>query len=385
MKTFNRASDRDLFGCKHIVVWAECLLSLLTVFAPLQAHAGDSPPLGNGSPEGEYVYRPRPRDPNFLGRGCFGEVYRLPDGRCIKIFADRKTNLSDELYKLNTTARCGGPRVYGLGNYNGSTGLVMDTVPIGEAVASFPRGGGLKQICGLGTAAKQAVTDSLAEFVGQGFMPDDFQGYLFVKDGKYSFKPMDCFNSPVERVPAAVATDRANGFLQAMFGPDSPQIRPRPMRPTGPLRTLPPYRGAATGSAAIGAGLEFIKETGVATQEQLLVPLVVGGGTVAFATGGRPGVTSFGTGLAGAIAASAGASALGASPNQAELAGAYGSFAGGFCTGNPAAGVANGIGIVGSYAGSGVVGVCAGCYKYGAGNFLGTLADVFWREGLVPR
>lgn len=165
-----------------------------------------------------------------------------------------------------------------------------------------------------------------------------------------------------------------------LSAPVQAAVRPPPPRPG-----FGQQGGAVVGGVLIGGGVEVIKETGLATQEQLIVPMLGANGVVAYVTGGRPALVGGGVGLGGGLAGSAVASAMGASANQSELMGAYGSFASGFCTGNPGAGVANGVGIVASYAGSGAVGVCSGCYKYGAGNFLWTLGDVFWREGLMPR
>ena len=382
------------------------LAVLLAVSAPLKAFAGDTPFVGGAmfsTPQDCWAGRPAPQAPNFLGQGAFGQVFQLEDGTCIKIFKSSSTSLTCEMEKLQTTARCGGPRMLGLGSYNGRTGILMDLVPIRQSVAPFPAA--FSTINALGPCAQQAVADSLAQFAHQGIIPDDFQGYLFKDGNKFKFIPLDCFCQNVNKSTPEKAVAAANAMLEGFF-PDGPRIRPKPaelppldngMRPApaqgspsrpSPARVGGPYSGSLAGGALIGASVQVAVQSGVASKEDLLLPTFAGTGALGYALGGKSGFWSAGLGsglgLAGGFLGSAGASACGANKNQSEVCSALGSFGAGFGTGNAAAGVGNGVAIIGSYIGE--AGCIAGTssYQYGAGNFLWTLGSVIWNEGLIP-
>ena len=361
------------------------LVMLFLAGTILDAVAGDTPSVGMSmfsTPQDCWAGRPAPQDPNFLGQGAFGQVFRLGDGKCIKIFKDSSTSLTCEMEKLSVTARCGGPKVYGLGSYGGRPGIVMELVPIHDATP-FPVA--FMKINDMGPCAQQAVADSLAQFAHQGTIPDDFQGVLLPKPGgKFKFVPMDCFCKEVKQSSPSAATAAANNMLEAFF-PEGPRIQPKPPKPSrSPLLATGPIGGSLAGGAAVGVGVQVIVDTGLVDREDLILPMLAVNGGIAYAAQGRPGLWGAGLGVVGGVAGSAAASALGANNNQGELAGAYGSFAAGFATCNPAAGVGNGAAIVGSYTGEGLYLLGSNSIKYGPGRFLWAVGQEFWYGGFLP-
>lgn len=348
----------------------------------LDAFAGDTPPSGLpmfSTPQDCWVGRPAPPDPNFLGQGAYGQVYRIDGGKCIKIFKDSSTSLTCEMEKLSVTARCGGPPVYGLSAYNGRPGILMARVPIHEAIAPFPVA--FMKINDMGPCAQQAVADSLAQFAHQGIIPDDFQGYLFKEGNRFKFVPMDCFCKEVKQSSPSAATAAANNMLEAFF-PEGPRIQPKPPRPS--LLAMRPIGGGLAGGAAVGVGVQVLVDTDLFDRDDLILPMLGLNGAIAYAAQGSSGLVGAGLGVGGGVAGSMAATALGANNNQAELAGAYGSFAAGFATGNPAAGVGNGAAIVGSYTGEGLYLLGSNSIKYGPGRFLWAVGQEFWYGGFLP-
>ena len=361
------------------------LVMLFLAGTILDAVAGDTPSVGMSmfsTPQDCWAERPAPQDPNFLGQGAYGQVFKLGDDKCIKIFKDSSTSLTCEMVKLQATARCGGPPVYGLSDYNGRPGILMARVPIHEAIAPFPVA--FMKINDMGPCAQQAVADSLAQFAHQGLIPNDFQGYLFREGNRFKFVPMDCFCTEVKQSSPSAATAAANNMLEAFF-PEGPRIQPKPPKPSrSPLLATRPIGVSFAGGAAVGAGVQVIVDTGLVEREDLILPMLALNGGISYAAQGRPGLVGAGLGVVGGVAGSAAASALGANTNQAELAGAYGSFAAGFATCNPAAGVGNGAAIVGSYTGEGLYLLGSNSIKYGPGRFLWAVGQEFWYGGFLP-